>query len=206
MRLHMPSQPAYCQQALPYFTAFDSVAVRFCTSTPVCTVPSFMAPLARSGHSPCCIVFNTKAHDQLDGMQSLTLDVVKLRSVVRLADMMLCGQAVDMLVEGMTSLQACLHAQSPLLVQAACTHTSLAFQPSDQLMLKVCSSHQTMQGLYTSPIGNPRNRALWHAAFTHTSLAFQPNNQLMLKVLNITNITVLVSSYPGLAHVGLQGC
>ena len=128
-------------------------------------------------------------------MQSLTLEVVKLRSVVRLADMMLCGQAVDMLVEGMTSLQACLHAQSPLLVQAAFTHTSLAFQPSDQLMLKVCSSHQTMQGLHTSPIG--KCSSTWHAAFTHTSLALQPNNQLMLKVLNTTNITVLVASYPG---------
>ena len=83
---------------------------------------------------------NTKCNDSSYDMQSLTLDVVKLRSVVRLADMMLCGQAVDMLVEGMTSLQTCLHAQSPLLVQAAFTHTSLAFQPSDQLMLKVLNT------------------------------------------------------------------
>lgn len=70
-------------------------------------------------------------------MQSLAVDVSKLPSVVRLADMMLCGQAVNMLVEGMTALQTCLHAQSPLLVQAAFADSALDFQPNDQLMLKV---------------------------------------------------------------------
>ena len=70
-------------------------------------------------------------------VQSLTLDVSKLRSMVRLADMMLCGAAVEMLVEGMTSLQACLKTQAPLLVQAAFSHDASCFQPSDQRMLKV---------------------------------------------------------------------
>lgn len=73
----------------------------------------------------------------------------KLRSVVRLADMMLCGQAVDMLVEGMTSLQACLHAQSPLLVQATFTYSALAFQPTDQLMLKVPHSSAVCMAMTT---------------------------------------------------------
>lgn len=71
-------------------------------------------------------------------VQSLTIDVAKLKCIVRLADMMLCGAAVGMLMEGVTGLQARLASQALLLVQPAFTPGGVQFQPEGQQMLKVC--------------------------------------------------------------------
>ena len=71
-------------------------------------------------------------------VQSLTIDVAKLKCIVRLADMMLCGAAVGMLMEGVTGLQARLASQALLLVQPAFTPRGVQFQPEGQEMLKVC--------------------------------------------------------------------
>jgi hypothetical protein len=72
-------------------------------------------------------------------VQSLTIDVAKLKGIVRLADMMLCGSAVGMLMEGVTGLQARLASQAPLLVLPAFTNEGVHFEPESQQMLKVCS-------------------------------------------------------------------
>lgn len=72
-------------------------------------------------------------------VQSLTIDVAKLKCIVRLADMMLCGAAVGMLMEGVTGLQARLASQAPLLVLPAFTNEGVHFEPESQQMLKVCS-------------------------------------------------------------------
>lgn len=71
-------------------------------------------------------------------LQSLTIDVAKLKCIVRLADMMLCGAAVGMLMEGVTGLQARLASHAPLLVLPAFTHEGVHFEPESQQMLKVC--------------------------------------------------------------------
>lgn len=71
-------------------------------------------------------------------VQSLTIDVAKLKCIVRLADMMLCGAAVGMLMEGVTGLQARLASQALLLVQPVFTPEGVQFQPEGQQMLKVC--------------------------------------------------------------------
>lgn len=72
-------------------------------------------------------------------VQSLTIDVAKLKCIVRLADMMLCGAAVGMLMEGVTGLQARLATQAPLLVLPAFTSEGVHFEPESQQMLKVSS-------------------------------------------------------------------
>ncbi len=70
-------------------------------------------------------------------MQSLTIDVAKLKCIVRLADMMLCGAAVGMLMEGVTGLQTRLASQAPLLVQPGFSPDGVRFEPEGQHMLKV---------------------------------------------------------------------
>lgn len=71
-------------------------------------------------------------------MQSLTIDVGKLKCIVRLADMMLCGAGVGMLLEGVGGLQARLAAQGPLLVEPGFSRDGVCFQPEGAHMLKVC--------------------------------------------------------------------
>ena len=70
-------------------------------------------------------------------VQSLTIDVSKLKCVVRLADIMLCGAAVGMLLEGVGGLQARLASQAPLLVEPGFSPEGVRFQPEGPQMLKV---------------------------------------------------------------------
>lgn len=53
--------------------------------------------------------------------------------------MMLCGAAVEMLLEGVGGLQARLASQAPLLVEPGFGHEGVRFQPEGPHMLKVCS-------------------------------------------------------------------
>ena len=71
-------------------------------------------------------------------MQSLSIDVGKLKCIVRLADMMLCGAGVGMLLEGVGGLQARLASQAPLLVEPGFSRDGVCFQPEGPHMLKVC--------------------------------------------------------------------
>ena len=71
-------------------------------------------------------------------MQSLSIDVAKLKCIVRVADMMLCGAAVGMLMDGVTGLQTRLASQAPLLVEPGFSHDGVQFQPEGAHMLKVC--------------------------------------------------------------------
>ena len=57
---------------------------------------------------------------------------------MRLADMMLCGAAVGMLLEGVGGLQARLASQAPLLVEPDFSNNGVHFLPEGPQMLKVC--------------------------------------------------------------------
>ena len=61
-------------------------------------------------------------------VQSLTIDVAKLKCIVRLADMMLCGAAVGMLIEGVARVAT----QAALLLLPAFTNEGLHFEPESQ--------------------------------------------------------------------------
>ena len=76
-------------------------------------------------------------HALLCVMQSLSIDIGKLKCMVRLADMMLCGAAVGMLMEGLTGLQARLASQALLLVNPAFSLEGVKFEPEGQHMLRV---------------------------------------------------------------------
>lgn len=73
-------------------------------------------------------------------LQSLTIDVSKLKCIVRLADMMLCGVAVGMLLEGVGGLQGRLASHAPLLVEPGFSPQGVQFQPEGAHMLKVAHS------------------------------------------------------------------
>ena len=87
-----------------------------------------------------CIVCDVSGHGLLSAIiavQMLTVDVGKLKCIVRLADMMLCGSAMELLMEGVRGLQARLPAQAPLLVEPDFRPQGVQFQPEGQHMLKV---------------------------------------------------------------------
>ena len=88
-------------------------------------------------------------------LQSLTIDVSKLKCIVRLADMMLCGVAVGMLLEGVGGLQARLASQAPLLVEPVFGPQGVCFQPEGSHMLKVAhSSTVHLLHIHRTPIAH----------------------------------------------------
>ncbi|KAA6424307.1 MAG: hypothetical protein FRX49_05519 [Trebouxia sp. A1-2] len=101
---------------------------------------------ASKGQSSIQIRRDWKAKEEQ--LQSLTIDVAKLKCIVRLADMMLCGAAVGMLMEGVTGLQARLASHAPLLVLPAFTHEGVHFEPESQQMLK-CLNEDVLQPMVT---------------------------------------------------------
>ena len=104
-------------------------------------------------------------------LQSLTMDVSKLKCIVRLADMMLCGVAVGMLLEGVGGLQARLASQGPLLVEPAFSPQGVYFQPEGSQMLKVApSSTAYSQHIHHSPTAHSL-LTHWHFVLKHCLLA-----------------------------------
>ncbi|KAL0028497.1 hypothetical protein WJX77_010302 [Trebouxia sp. C0004] len=101
---------------------------------------------ASKGQSSIQIRRDWKAKEEQ--LQSLTIDVAKLKCIARLADMMLCGAAVGMLMEGVTGLQARLASQAPLLLLPAFTNEGVHFEPESQQMLK-CLNEDVLQPMVT---------------------------------------------------------
>ncbi|KAL3139691.1 hypothetical protein ABBQ38_004002 [Trebouxia sp. C0009 RCD-2024] len=108
---------------------------------------------ASKGQSSIQIRRDWKAKEKQ--LQSLTIDVSKLKCVVRLADMMLCGAAVGMLLEGVGGLQARLASQAPLLVEPGFSHEGVRFQPEGPLMLK-CLNEDVLQPMVSCVKRLPR--------------------------------------------------
>ena len=108
-------------------------------------------------------------------LQSLTIDVSKLKCIVRLADMMLCGVAVGMLLEGVGGLQARLASQAPLLVEPAFSPQGVYFQPEGSHMLKVAhSSTAHSQHTHHTPAAHslhPHCSLIAHSVLAHCLLA-----------------------------------